>query len=85
MNTCHVPDIVLGAEDIKSEWDGPFPQDAYRCYYKDVLKQHDFKSSEKCMFRIHGSLEEGVPNLKGHVGIWDGWCLGRLPGGDRMK
>lgn len=44
-----------------------------------------FKSSEKCMIRIHGSFEEWVPNLNGHVDVWGGWCLGRFPGGDRMR
>lgn len=85
MNTCHEPDFVLGGEDIKSEWDGPCPQDAYRCYYKGVLKQHDFKSSEKCVFRFMVVWRRGVPTLNGYVGVWEGWCLRRLPGREQMR
>lgn len=54
LNTSPVPDIVLSAEEIKNEW-GPFPQDAYRCF-KGIIKKHDFKCNEKCMFQVHGSL-----------------------------
>lgn len=52
-----MPDIVLSAEEIRNEWDGLFSKDAYRCY-KDIIKQRNFKCSERCMFGIHGSLEE---------------------------
>lgn len=29
-------------------------------------------------------IRGGVPNLNGYVGVREGWCLRRLPGGDQM-